>query len=351
MNLKTLSEQLGLSQTTVSRALNGYPEVSQKTRERVLRAAQEANYQPNRFAKSLATGKTGHIGVIYPVEHNLITPLFNEFLGGVTQQLVASGMDLSIIPTTSDNELDTYREIVDTGRVDGLILSTPLRKDPRIEYLTGTQMPFVVHGRTCDADWGEQQQNAPFSFLDVDNVGAFYKGTRLLIDMGHENIALLNGSPDFTFAFHRHQGYQQALEQADLPVRSGLIFAREEMTEINGYEMTCQALAMNPRPTAFISSSMILTLGMRRAIRDHGMTIGKDVSVISYDDGLPYLDCSKLNPALTTVYSSIRQAGYEITRHLHRIIQTGGEYKVRKILDVDLIVRGSTSSKSLPFKR
>jgi LacI family transcriptional regulator len=344
MNLKTLSEKLGLSQTTVSRALNGYPEVSQKTRERVLRAAEEANYSPNRFAKSLATGKTGHIGLIYPVEHNLITPLFNEFLGGVTQQLVASGLDLIIVPTTSANELETYRNIVRTARVDGLIISTPLRKDPRIEYLSTTQMPFIVHGRTCDKDWGENNADAPFSFLDVDNSGAFYKGTRLLLDMGHKNIALLNGNADFTFAFHRSQGYQQALEQAGLPVRQALMFSREDMTEINGYEMACAALAMKPRPTAFISSSMILTLGMRRAIRDHGLTIGKQVSVLSYDDGLPYLESSKFNPALSTVYSSLRRAGYEITEHLHKIILSGGQYTVRKILDVDLVVRGSTNA-------
>ncbi|MEZ5535159.1 MAG: LacI family DNA-binding transcriptional regulator [Thiolinea sp.] len=342
MNLKTLSEKLGLSQTTVSRALNGYPEVSQQTRERVLKAAREVNYSPNRFARSLATGKTGHIGLIYPVEHNLITPLFNEFLGGVTQQLVKSGMDLSIIPTTMENELETYRNIVATGRVDGLIVSSPLRKDPRIEYLSSTEMPFIVHGRTCDEDRGESNKHAPFSFLDVDNTGAFYKGTRLLADMGHKYIALLNGNMDFTFAFHRYQGYQQALENAGLPIEQKLIFSREDMTEINGYEMTCAALAIHPRPSAFISSSMILTLGMRRAIRDHNLVIGKDISVISYDDGLPYLESSKLNPALTTVYSSIRRAGYDITEHLHQIILTDRKYEVRKVLDVELIIRGST---------
>ena len=346
MNLKALSEKLGLSQTTVSRALNGYPEVSQKTRERVQKVADEMNYRPNRFATSLATGKTGHVGLIYPVEHNLITPLFNEFLGGVTQKLVESGLDLSIVPTTSQNELATYRSVVEAGRVDGMIVSTPLRDDPRINYLIETKMPFIVHGRTCDKGWGESNQHAPFSFLDVDNVGAFYKGTQLLIDMGHKNIALMNGNQDFTFAFHRLQGYQQALQQAGLPLQKELMFSREDMTEINGYEIACQLLQQQPRATAIISSSMILTLGIRRAIRDHNLTIGKEVSVITYDDGLPYLESSKFNPALTTVYSSIRQAGYEITGHLHQIIQSGGQHEVRDVLDVDLIVRQSTSAVS-----
>ncbi|MGB0361391.1 MAG: substrate-binding domain-containing protein, partial [Endozoicomonas sp.] len=219
----------------------------------------------------------------------------------------------------------------------------PLRKDPRIDYLSTTTMPFIVHGRTCDKDRGVSGRNIPFSFLDVDNRGAFYKGTQLLINMGHKSIALLNGNEDFTFAFNRMQGYQQAMEQAGLPVKQELLFSLENMTEINGYEMTCRILEMTPRPTALIASSMILALGIRRAIRDHNMTIGKEVSVITYDDGLPYLDSGKFNPALTTVYSPLRQAGYEITEHLHQIIQSGGQYKIHKIIEVDLIVRGSTN--------
>ena len=346
MNLKALSEKLGLSQTTVSRALNGYPEVSQKTRERVHKAAEEMNYHPNRFAKSLATGKTEHIGLIYPVEQNLITPLFNEFLGGVTQRLVESGVDLSIVPTTSQNELETYRNVVESGRVDGLIVSSPHCDDPRIDYLIESKMPFIVHGRTVSEEWGEDSQNAPFSFLDVDNADAFERATRLLINMGHKNIALLNSDLRYTFAFHRFKGYQQALEQSGLAIKQELVFTRPDMTEINGYEMACQALQSDSCPTAIIASSMILALGIRRAIRDSNLTIGKEVSVIIYDDGLPYLESSKFNPSITTVHSSIRQAGYEITQHLHQIIQSGGKYQVRQLLEVDLIVRESTSAVS-----
>jgi len=342
MNLKELSKKLGLSQTTVSRALNGYPEVGPKTRERVLKAAQEMHYRPNRFAKSLATGKTEHIGLIYPVEHNLITPLFNEFLGGVTQKLAESGLDLSIIPTTSQNELETYRSVVASGRVDGLIISTPLTNDPRIDYLVNTQMPFIVHGRTLDANGDENERDTPFSYLDVDNTDAFYRATQLLINMGHKHIALLNGGENFTFAYHRLKGYEKAMAQMELLIQPALIFSRQEMTEINGYQMACQALQMNPRPTAIIASSMILALGIRRAIRDSHFTIGKEMSVVIYDDGLPYLESDKFNPSLTTVYSSIREAGYEITDQLHHIIQSGGKHEVRKLLKADLIVRESS---------
>lgn len=340
MNLKALSERLGLSQTTVSRALNGYPEVGKKTRERVLKMAGELNYKPNRFAKSLATGKTEHIGIIYSIENNLITPLFNEFLGGVTEQLAESGLDLSIIPTTAANELETYHNVINSGRADGLIISSPLWDDPRIEFLSETNTPFIVHGRTSNFE------DKSFSFIDVDNFGGFEKATQLLIDMGHKNIALINGNEHLTFAFQRSQGYTSALQNAALPVQKDLILSHLDMTEKNGYQATLKVLRQTPRPSAILVSSIILALGTKRAIRELDLTLGEDISLITYDDCLPYLEASEFNPALTTVQSSIRQAGFEITEHLHKIIQSNGQHTIQKIMDVDLIVRNSTSEVS-----
>lgn len=335
MNLKTLSERLDLSQTTVSRALNGYPEVGKKTRERVLRMAAELNYKPNRFAKSLATGKSGHIGIIYPIENNLITPLFNEFLGGVTKKLAEEGLDLSITPTTAANELETYHSVVSSGRVDGLIISSPLCDDPRIKFLSETNTPFIVHGRTSDLE------HTPYSFIDVDNFGGFEKATQLLINMGHKDIALINGDESLNFAFQRSQGYLSALQKAAFPIREELIFSLRAMTEKNGYEATLEALQQTPPPSAILVSSVILALGTKRAIRELDLTLGKDISLITYDDCLPYLEASEFNPALTTIQSSIRQAGFEITQHLHEIIQSEGKHQIQKVMDVDLIVRDS----------
>lgn len=347
MNLKALSEQLGLSQTTVSRALNGYPEVGKKTRERVLKAAAELNYRPNRFAKSLATGKTKHIGIIYPTEHNLITPLFNEFLGGITEKLVEAGLDLNITPTTTRNELETYHDVVRSGRVDGLIISSPLREDPRIQFLIETNMPFIVHGRTDAVDMGENPQPAPFSFIDVDNVGGFEKATQLLLNMGHQHIALINGDERLTFAHHRYQGYKKALQAQAQALRNELKYSFVDMTEKNGFEAATNALQQSPRPSAFLVSSIVFALGAKRAIREAGLVLGKDIALITYDDCLPYLEADKFNPTLTTIQSPIRQAGYAITQHLYEMIQSGGQHQTQKILDVDLIVRGSTCTVSV----
>ncbi|MEZ5448593.1 MAG: substrate-binding domain-containing protein [Thiolinea sp.] len=346
MNLKELSQKLGLSQTTVSRALNGYPEVGEKTRERVLKTAAEMNYRPNRFAKSLATGKTGHIGIIYPVERNLLlTPLFNEFLGGVTRFLVEKDMDLTIMPVHAEHELQTYQQLAKSGRVDGMILSSPLRRDPRIEHIANIGIPFILHGRLHEQDNDPVDKEMPFSYLDIDNSGAFERATELLINMGHSRIALINDDARFTFAWHRLLGYRTALEAAGIQPDPELIFTVDiMMTEENGYQAAMRALKKHPAPTAFLVSSVIMTLGVKRAIRQMGLRPGKDISIITHDDELPYIQAAKFDPPLTTVSSSIAKAGYEITSHLYDIIESGNTVTHKTVLEVDLIVRGSTSA-------
>ncbi len=340
MNLKELSQKLGLSQTTVSRALNGYPEVGEKTRARVLKVAEEMNYRPNRFAKSLATGKTGHIGIILPVERNLfVTPLFHEFMRGIAEFLVKKDLDLTIMPVKTKHELQTYRQLAKSGRVDGVILSTPLRQDPRIEHITDMGMPFIVHGRLHPEEGGEALTDMPFSYLDIDNKGAFEKATQLLLDMGHQCIVLVNDNPQFTFAYHRLLGYRAALQHDGVCFDADRVYA-VDMTEEQGYQAAIKALHKKPRPTAFLVSSIIMTLGVKRAIRQIGLRPGKDISIITHDDELPFLQASKFDPPLTTVSSSIFQAGYTITSHLYDLIETGTKHQ--QVLDVDLIVRGST---------
>jgi len=342
MNLKELSKRLGLSQTTVSRALNGYPEVGEKTKERVLQMAAELNYRPNRFAKSLATGKTGHIGFIYPVERNLlITPLFNEFLGGITKLLVEKDMDLTIMPVLAEEELQAYKNLSRSGRVDGVVLSTPQLNDPRIELINDMGLPFIVHGRTHNTADNTPPTDLPFSYIDIDNKGAFEHATQLLIDMGHERIALVNDDPRFTFAYHRLIGYQAALNSQHISFDPRLVYT-VEMTEEQGYQAALRALNRAQPPTAFIASSVILALGIKRAIRHIGEKPGERISVIAHDDELPYLQANKFDPPLTTVASSIAQAGYAVGHSLYSIIESGNRHCHQRLLDVDLIVRGST---------
>src|SRR3990167_4225893 len=123
MNLKNLARTLGISETTVSRALNGYPEVSERTRARVLEAAKAAGYRPNPMARSLAVGRTNVVGIIYPLLPNdLADPMFLDIVGGMSEALEAQQMDLIIAPVSPANEFRSYEHMVRARRVDGLIV-------------------------------------------------------------------------------------------------------------------------------------------------------------------------------------------------------------------------------------
>jgi len=333
-NLKTLSDHLGLSQATVSRALNGYTTVKPATRDRVLEAAKRLNYRPNSSAQRLATGKAGAFGIIVTAGDNmLIDPHFTEFLAGLTRTLSKTDTDIVLTAAPPENQAATYKRFADSGKVDGFIVSAPRKTDPRIEALLEMDFPFVVHGQ-CDA-------SQRYSFYDIDNQGAFEKATAFLLQLGHRRIALLNGTPDAMFVVQRNEGFLAAHEAEDITPIPELI-VQDLMTEEVGYHRLKALLTLENPPTAVLCSSFILALGAQRAIREAGLEIGKDISIISHDDGLSSLKTENFSVPLTVTRSPIRDAGIELAEMLLAIVD-GAETPIQRIVPVDLIVRQSTA--------
>ena len=187
VNLRQLSDHLGLSQTTVSRALNGFPEVGEKTRKRVEQAARDLNYRPNPSAAGLATGKSRVIGHVVPVSaHQMINPHFSDFLSGASAVYAENGYDLLLRTARADEEERIYREFAARKRVDGVIVHGPHVEEPRIDLLQELELPFVVHGR----DGGDEHD---YAWLDVNNQRAFKQLTQHILEDGHQRITLVNG--------------------------------------------------------------------------------------------------------------------------------------------------------------
>ena len=334
MKLKDLAERLGLSQTTVSRALNGYPEVSEATRRRVLDAARHYHYRPNPSARRLATGRAGAIGAVLPTDRNLLVdPHFVEFLAGIGERLVEDEMDIVLCPSRDGDEAGTYRRIVSGNRVDALILSGPLVEDERVALLTDLGHPFVVHGRTVS--------QTPYAWLDIDNEDAFHRATSYLLDRGHTRIALINGSARFTFATHRERGFRTAFAERGLTPDPRLM-GEGTMTDEVGYRLTERILAERPRPTAFLVSSMMLALGCLRVIRAAGLAVGPDVSLIAHDDEFPFLNADRMVPPLSTLRSPIRAAGTRVAEMAIDLLAGQAPQTVQELWPVDLVIRAST---------
>ena len=169
MKLRELSSHLGLSPTTVSRALAGYPEVSAKTRARVVEAAARHGYQPNKRAKALAMGRAFAIGHILS-SHNkeeLVNPISGDFIGGITERSADFGYSLSLSIVQPDQEETTFRKMKSEGAVDGVVLQLPRENDTRIGLMQEIGMPFVMHGRATGID-------APYPWVDVNNLSLIH---------------------------------------------------------------------------------------------------------------------------------------------------------------------------------
>lgn len=336
MNLKELSRNLGLSQTTVSRALNGYPEVSASTRQRVEDAARAYNYTPNTRAKSLATGKALAIGHVIPVsnKHEMVNPIFGDFIAGAGETYAKNGYEMILSIVADADEQKVYESLKARRSVDGVVVHGPRIEDPRIPFLHKIGLPFVVHGRASGC-------RLPYAWLDVNNRSAFQRATDFLFDLGHERIALINGLEDMDFAHRRRDGYCSALQSHDCVIDTALMRSGE-MTEVFGYYCTRDMLSGDHPPTAILCSSLISALGVRRAIEERGLVMGKDVSVVTHDDALSYLQNGGDVPIFTATRSSVRDAGRQLAEMLLATIADPMLPTPYRLLEAELMVGSST---------
>ena len=336
MNLKELSHTLGLSQTTVSRALNGYPEVSEKTRLRIEQAARAHNYRPNTRAKSLATGRAMMIGHVIPMatKHEMVNPIFADFIAGAASTYSARGYEMMLSMVKDSDEMQTYRNLMARMSVDGVILHGPRMDDERIGLLEEIGMPFAVHGRASG-------HTSPYCWLDVNNKSAFKRATEFLLDLGHKRIALLNGIEGMDFAHRRRTGYGEALGARGIATDPAYMRS-DEMTETFGYRSTQDMLAMKTPPTAYLVSSMICAIGVRRAIEDAGLVMGRDVSIVTHDDALSYLRNGDDVPIFTATRSSVRVAGERLADLLLDRIRDPLAPPRQVLLEAELMVGQST---------
>lgn len=336
MNLKELSQLLGLSQTTVSRALNDYPEVSEATRTRVKAAASQHKYSPNTRAQGLATGHSRCIGHVISVDDSgeLVNPIFGDFMAGAGETYASYGYDMMVTRVGAQDEAEIYRSLKSRGVVDGLVMHAPRTNDTRLPLLTELGLPFVVHGRSTGAQ-------VLYSWLDVNNRRAFFEATQHLTSLGHQRIALVNGQEELDFASRRRKGYAQAMEEADLVVDPALM-SRGEMTEEYGYTNAMAMLDEAHPPTAFVASSIICATGIRRALEDRGLRMGHDVSVVTFDDCLSYFRSSAAVPVFTSVRSSVRAAGAALAEMLIQRINTPSGPEIHTLWEAEFVLGAST---------
>ena len=329
VNLKNLSQHLGLTEGTVSRALNDYPDISEKTRARVQKVARELGYKPNSNARRLAKGIAECVGFVLPAsETHLSEPFLGELLDGLTHALAKRKWDLTVsVARSSDGELDIIERLIGSGRVSGLIVSRTHTSDSRIEFLKQSRTPFVAHGRTEDP--------RGYAWLDVDNERAFIEAVTHLHDLGHRHIAHIGGHNTFNFARLRRNGYRAGLDRFGLPYHADYDVS-VEMNDKAGYQAMKRLLSIADRPTSVVCVTDMVALGAMQAVREHGLIPGREISVMGYD-GVPFGQHS--NPPLTTMAQPLAKAGRRLGEILLRVIDGQDPDEVQELWQAELVSR------------
>jgi DNA-binding LacI/PurR family transcriptional regulator len=296
-----LAQELGISTGTVSRALNGKPDVSEETRRKVLEAARHRGYAPNQAARSLAQGTTRSVGFVIELESEAAAGTDYFVMGvfdGVQSVLGRHGLDLFVLPCPTDRDRHAFLErFVARGVVDGIILAATRRIDPSVEFLQSSGLPFVTFGRSTSGHG--------YSWVDLDFEGVANVAIDRLVAAGHRRIALTVPTGDLNFGAIFKEAYRAALARQGLPYDPALVFVTR-LDEAAGYALVDDLLRLDDRPTAIVLVYEIAAIGIYRRLAERGLEPGRDLAVIGFRDE-PAIRF--LVPALTTFSISLHDIG------------------------------------------
>jgi LacI family transcriptional regulator len=331
--LKDIADRVGKSVTTVSRALAGYDDVNEATREQIQQVAQELGYEPNIVARQLQKQRTDTIALILPTYGPRFSdPFFSEFLAGVGNEAARQGFDLLVSTRAPGQEEEqAYLKSIRSRRVDGFVIVRTRRQDPRITLLQEHNTPFAAFGRI------EGDNNFPF--VDEDS----RLGVQLIIDhlaaLGHRRLAFIAAPQELMFGYHRLDGFIKAMDARGLSVDASLI-VEGDLTQRSGRAGAARLLELPDPPTAIAAGNDLMALGAMSAAQEYGFAVGRDISITGFDD-IPLAEY--VHPPLTTVHQPIYQIGTMVCHMLVNLIR-GNPLPDRKIiLQPSLIVRQSSS--------
>lgn len=336
VTLRDIARETGLSVNTISRALNGKPDVNPGTRQRVEDTAARLGYVPNSLARSLVGGQSCTIGLIIS---DLQNPFYSKVAQGVEEAARARGYS-TILVNTNEREEDERQavRVLRSKRVDGMLIHPTQGNSEHILQLRREGIPFVLINRHID-------EVNPDYIINNNQKGA-YMAMRHLLELGHRRVLHISGPERISSVRERIIGYKQALSEFNIPFDERLL-VHTLLDMQSAYETTLRVLRGGITPTAIYTYSDLLAIGALKALRELNLKVPDDISLVGYDD----IDFAAfLEVPLTT----IRQQMYEIGRQavelligiIHDPSYQPGKYRI--VLDPELVIRRSTSHPPRP---
>lgn len=323
--IRQVAARAGVSTATVSYVLNGQGSIPVETRERVLQAVRELEYQPSHAARTMR-GRSYTLGVSMASGFDrLADPVTAEVLAGMAQAASQRGLALLLIPM-SDDIAKSCVTVARSGQVDGIVICDPEYEDARMAALTQAGIAYVCVGR----------QGAAWVASDVNQ--GMHLAVAHLVMGGHQQIALIAPDPDLASSDWYVEGFVAALEQHALTVLDGGVIAGGRR-ELDGATAMAELLALPQVPTAVIAASDELAYGAMRMIADAGLRVGRDIAIIGFDDLPP---AAYLQPPLTAVRQPRFAVGVAVVETLEAQIRGDDIHAKQTLLEPKLLVRGST---------
>ncbi len=339
VTIKDIARELGISPSTVSRALKDHPDISPETKKAVNELAEKLNYQPNIVALSLRQSKTNTLGVIIP---EIVHFFFSTVISGIEDVAYSAGYNVILTQSNESSQRErTDMKALFNSRVDGMLLSLSRETTTfdHIDSMMAKGVPMVFFDRVYD------HPNA--SKVIVDDFSGAKEATLHLIEQGCKRIAHIEGSTNLDITKQRLEGYLEALKEKNMPIDKSLIIPCHEASIEEGKKSTEKLLSMTPLPDGIFATNDPVAMGAMQAIREKGLKIPQDIAVVGFSN---WLFSSMMDPPLSSVDQPGFEMGQEATRLLIRQIETKSKEDIdpkpeTKVLKTKLIVRASSSKK------
>jgi len=332
ISIKEIAKLANVSPATVSKALNKRKDVSEATRQRILKIAKSYDFVPSSLGRNLQKQKTENVGVIFFRETQPLSgnPFYSRVLEGIEVELAINNYSLVLHLLPFDNGT-TLPKMLRERQVDGVILAGAIRPD-FIERLRMLNISTVLIDPQIIVN--------DFNQVLIDNEHGAFEGVQHLIKTGHKRIGFISGDPDRLSFAQRFKGYKKALQFYNIPFDKELV---QSGGLENGYDQVTKLLQLQNRPTAIFSANDINAIYGYKAITESGLSIPDDVSIVGFDD----IDLAKMaSPPLTTVRVYKEELGSIAVRILLQTINNELEKTVTTLVPTKLVIRESHSNKN-----
>lgn len=328
--IQDVAKVAGVAPITVSRVLNNSGYASEETRARVEAAIKKLGYVPNTLARGLRSKRTHTLALVMT---DITNPFFTLIARGVEDFASRSGYTVIFCNTDeSESKEDNYINILVQKQVDGVLLVPACSNSKSVRFLQSNDIPVVLIDRSIP----EIQTD----LVRCNSEEGAYHLVKHLLDLGHRRIVTITGPREVSTAQDRAAGYRRAMKEANLDKLARVYYG--SFTQASGHELTVQALALQPRPTAIFGANNFISIGVLKALRETGLRVPEDVSVVGFDD-LP--DTMLVDPILTVAAQPAYEMGSQAADLLlKRITNTLSTASQEIVLPTEIVIRQSSGS-------